>query len=265
LVFFSFLLTKKRVDKEIMTDQSRLNLRREHKYPLNWVEYQIMKKRLAIVLKLDKHSGLDGRYHIRSLYFDDFKNSALFEKQSGVANRSKFRMRIYNYCDQVIKLERKTKLNQFIHKDCARLTREDADRIIAGDVDFLDDSENDFLRDFYLKSRSNLLRPVVIVDYFREAYVYPVGNVRITFDTELHTSMGPADFFNSKCSTTGVSQGHDIILEVKFDDVLPLHIRGLFPSTICPRCSLGKFSTCRESMYAVPVWIPASNQYTKKT
>lgn len=248
------------MDKEIMTDYGKLNLRHEHKYPLNLVEYQILKKKLAIVLKQDKHSGPDGRYHIRSLYFDDFKNSALFEKQSGVTNRSKFRMRIYNYSDQVIKLERKTKLNQFIHKDCVRLTREDADRIIEGEVDFLDDSENDLLRDFYLKCHNSLLRPVVIVDYLREAYVYPVGNVRITFDTELQTSVGPADFFNSECSITGVHQGHDIILEVKFDDVLPLHIRGLFPSTISPRCSLGKFSACRESIYALPVWGPAHSQ-----
>jgi hypothetical protein len=104
---------------------------------------------LAIVLKPDEHAGPDGRYHIRSLYFDDFKNSTLFEKQSGIANRLKYRIRIYNYSDQTIKLERKTKLNQFIRKDCVRLRREDADRIISGDVDFLANSKNDFLRDFF--------------------------------------------------------------------------------------------------------------------
>jgi hypothetical protein len=236
-----------------MANLIKPSLRHEHKYPLNFIEYQILIKKLAIILKLDEHAGPGGRYHIRSLYFDDFKNSALFEKQSGNATRSKYRIRIYNCSDQTIKFERKTKLDQYIHKDCVKLTRQEADRIIVGDVDFLADSENELLRDFYFKSHNNLLRPIVIVDYLREAYVHPVGNVRITFDTELHTSLGPIDFFNSECSTTGVHQDHDIILEVKFDDVLPSHIRGLFPNTICPRCSLGKFVACKESIHAVPV------------
>ena len=237
-----------------MVDLIKPHLRHEHKYSLNFIEYQILKNKLAIVLKPDEHAGPDGRYHIRSLYFDDFKNSALFEKQSGITNRSKYRIRIYNYCDQTIKLERKTKLNQYIRKDCVRLRREDADRIISGDVDFLANSKNSFLRDFFLKIQNNLLRPIVIVDYLREAYVHPVGNVRITFDTELHTSLGPIDFFDSECSTTRVHQSSDIILEVKFDDVLPLHIRGLFPKTICQRCSFGKFVACRESMHTIPVF-----------
>jgi hypothetical protein len=237
-----------------MADLVKPHLRHEHKYPLNFIEYHILKKKLALILKLDEHAGPDGHYHIRSLYFDDFKNSALFEKQSGLAKRSKYRMRIYNCSDQIVKLERKTKLNQHVHKYCVNLTRQDADRIIAGDVDFLADSEHDLLREFYFKSHSNLLRPTVIVDYLREAYVHPVGNVRITFDKELHTHLGPVDFFNSECSTTGIHQDHNMILEVKFDDVLPLHIRGLFPTTICPRCSIGKFVACRESIHSVPVF-----------
>jgi hypothetical protein len=236
-----------------MADLAKPQLRHEHKYPLTFIEYQILKKKLAIVLKPDEHAGPDGRYHIRSLYFDDFKNSALFEKQSGIANRSKYRIRIYNYSDQIIKFERKTKLNQYIRKDCVRLTREDADRVIVGDVDFIADSENDLLRELYLKVRNNFLRPTVIVDYLREAYVHPVGNVRITFDTDLHTHLGPVDFFSSECSTTRIHQDHCITLEVKFDDVLPLHIRGLFPNTICPRCSLGKFVACSESIHTLPV------------
>lgn len=236
-----------------MTTLLKSHLRHEYKYPLNFIEYHILKKKLALVLQPDKHAGSDGTYHIRSLYFDDFKNSALFEKQAGIANRSKYRIRIYNYSDQIIKLERKTKLNQYILKDCVNLTRQDADRIIARDVAFLVDVKNDLLRDFYLKIHNSLLRPIVIVDYLREAYVHPVGNVRITFDTKLHTSLGSTDFFCSEGSTTKIHQDHDIILEVKFNDVLPLHIKGLFPKTICPQCALGKFVACRESTHSLPV------------
>lgn len=239
-----------------MTELVNFQVRHEHKYPLNFIEYQILRKNMEIFLKPDEYAGPDGRYHIRSLYFDDFKNSALFEKQSGIANRSKYRIRIYNYSDKIIKFERKTKLNQHVRKDCVKISRTDADKIIDGDVDFLVNSENDFLKEFYLKCQNMLLRPKVIVDYLREAYVHPIGNVRITFDREIRTGLGPADFFNSKCHTIGVNQDiRDIILEVKFDEVLPEHIRGLFPDSICPRCSLGKFVACRESMHTSPVFL----------
>lgn len=235
-----------------MVNLTKPHLRHELKYPLTFIEYQILKKKLATVLKPDPNGGPDGCYHIRSLYFGDFKNTALFEKQAGVARRKKYRIRIYNYSDQLIKFERKTKLDQYVCKDGVRLTREDADRMIAGDIGFLADSENGLLKDFYLECRNNFLRPVVMVDYLREAYVHPVGNVRITFDTELHTGLGSFAFFDINSSTTGIHEDHDIILEVKFDDILPLHIRGLFPNTVRPRCSLGKFVACRESMHTLP-------------
>lgn len=236
-----------------MDSINRSRLRHELKYHLTFIEYQILRKKLAAVLKLDSNSGSDGCYHIRSLYFDDFRNTALFEKQSGVSRRKKYRIRIYNCSDQFIKFERKTKLNQYIFKDWIRITREDADKIIAGDVNFLAGSKSALLRDFYLDYRCNLLRPVVMVDYLREAYVHPVGNMRITLDKELHAGIGSVAFFDSQCSTTGIHEEHDIILEVKFDYILPPHIRGLFPNTIRPRSAIGKFVACRESAFTLPV------------
>jgi len=122
---------------------------------------------------------------------------------------------------------------------------------MAGDVAFLADSENSLLKDFYLECRRNLLRPVVMVDYYREAFVHPVGNVRITFDIGLHTNLGSIGLFDPNASKIGVAEAHNIILEIKFDDVLPLHIRGLFPSSIQPRSAIGKFVICRESTNAL--------------
>ena len=109
---------------------NRRRLKHELKYQLTFIEYQVLRKKLTTVLKPDSNTGPDGCYHIRSLYFDDFRNTALFEKQSGVARRKKYRIRIYNYSDQFIKFERKTKLDQYIIKDWVRITREDADKMI---------------------------------------------------------------------------------------------------------------------------------------
>jgi hypothetical protein len=222
-------------------------LRHELKYPIDFIQYQVLKKKLNAVLKPDVHAGHDGSYHIRSLYFDDFKNSAFFEKQSGVARRKKYRIRIYNFSDKFIKFERKTKINQYIKKECVRLSREETDKIVAGDIAFLADSNKQLLREFHLECRHSLLRPVVMVDYRREAYVHSIGNVRITFDMGVHTNLGSLSLFDRNASTMKMDEHNCIILEVKFDDVLPQHIRGLFSNTIRPQCALGKFSICRES------------------
>jgi hypothetical protein len=85
----------------------------------------------------------------------------------------------------------------------------------------------------------------VVVEYEREAYVHPVGNVRITFDTCLRTSLGQTDFFDCDLCTMGILNRPEIILEIKYDEVLPMFICGLFPDTIRPRISIGKFVLCR--------------------
>jgi hypothetical protein len=229
-----------------MIEREGLCLRHELKYYLDHPQYQILKSRLAAFLPMDPYAGPDGRYHIRSLYFDDFKNTALFEKQAGVARRKKYRMRIYNYSDAVIKMEKKSKFDQYIGKESVRITRDVADRILAGHVAFLAFSESRLLRALYLESRCHLLRPNVIVDYYREAYIHPLGNVRITFDIDVHTGLGSTAIFDPNIFTMQAIEEPGVILEIKFDNFLPQPIRRLFPSTISQRLSIGKFTICRK-------------------
>jgi hypothetical protein len=226
-------------------------LRHELKYKIDRLQFDVLRKNLAAVLKPDPHMGAAGRYHIRSLYFDDFRNSAFWDKQAGVYRREKYRIRIYNRSDSVIKFERKTKIHRFVFKETARLTRDEADRIIAGDVGFLADSDDKLLRDFYQASRCNLMRPVAVVEYDRVAYFHPVGNVRITFDTGLRMGLGSIPFFDCNVCTMSIVKESDVILEVKYDDVLPLFICGLFPDTIRLRSAIGKFVMCREQHVTV--------------
>jgi hypothetical protein len=229
-----------------MNTNNELNLRRELKSRIDPLQHAILRKKLAIVLKRDSHAGPDGTYRIRNLYFDDFHNTALNEKTSGVMNRKKYRLRIYNCSDAIIKFECKRKRNQFILKESAFLQRDEAEKIICGDVGFLGDSSNGLLKTFYLECRSDLMRPVVIVDYYREAFIYPVGNIRVTFDTQLRTGLGSvARFFDPQAPTIAADSEPGDILEVKFNGILPQHIRGLLPSTIRPASAIGKFAICR--------------------
>jgi len=156
-------------------------------------------------------------------------------------------MRIYDLCDDFVKFERKSKFGKYVFKESVLLGREETDRIIDGDVSFLADSDSQLLRCFYLECRRNLLRPVVLVDYLREAYVHPVGDVRVTFDIGLRTGLGPVSFFDHDASTVGVCEEPGVILEVKFGSVLPEVVRGLFSGGIRPRSAIGKFALCRGS------------------
>jgi hypothetical protein len=232
---------------DFMFDREGHHLRHELKYHLNFMQYRILRRKLGSVLKLDSHAGPDGRYHIRSLYFDDFRNTAFFDKMAGVATRKKYRMRIYDFNDGLIKFERKSKFDQYVSKESVVLGREEADRIISGDVSFLANSDNQLLRCFYLECRRNLLRPVVLVEYLREAYVHPVGKVRITFDICVCTGLGPVSFFDHDTSTVTVCEEPGVILEVKFGSVLPEVVRGLLSGGIRPRSAIGKFAMCRGS------------------
>lgn len=110
------------------------------------------------MLETDSHAvQSDGRYKIRSLYFDDYKQSGLLDKVEGVETREKFRIRFYDMDDSFIRLESKQKHNQMTKKQAAPLTREQTDRLLAGDLWFLYDTGDPLLKSFYLKSRTRLL------------------------------------------------------------------------------------------------------------
>lgn len=219
--------------------------RHELKYEISPLEYQVLQKKLSVTLKPDPHMQGQRSYNVRSLYFDDIYDSCLSDKESGIYKRKKYRIRIYNRSDEFIKFERKNRVGSYMLKESTRITREEADRLIGCDFEFLAKSNNHLLRDFYVETRCNLMRPVVIVEYDREAYIHPVGTVRITFDTRLRSSRGVNGFFSRDCCNIKALQQQDNILEVKFNEGLPGYISGLFPNTIRPQMAIGKFVICR--------------------
>jgi hypothetical protein len=219
--------------------------RLELKYSINDLEYSVLKKKLCTVLKRDPNADASSSYLIRNLYFDDYNDSAFWEKEAGTFERKKWRLRIYNNNDSTVKLECKRKIGSYVVKETTLLNRQQAEQIIAGDYNSLACSADKLLKSFYLDTRCTFLKPVVIVEYNREAYVQPVGNVRITFDSNLRTSPNVSEFFTKYAVVTNTLEQSEKILEVKYTDVLPAFIRGLFPNTIKLQEAIGKFSICR--------------------
>ena len=217
--------------------------RHELKFEISRMEKDVLAKELALVMTSDVHAK-DGCYMIRSLYFDDWANSAYEEKQAGVAGRRKFRIRIYDYSDKVIKLECKRKEGQYIHKDAVSLTLEETSAIIGGNYSVLSKRKEPLCCEFYQECLTQGLRPKVIVDYDREPYVYEGGDVRITFDMGLRTALLGADIFDSRLPVVGVMQPDRLILEVKFTQYMPDFIKDILRGRAYTQVAASKYTMC---------------------
>ena len=171
-----------------MRNKSREAFRNEWKYLISTSEKEMLMLRLKPFLQPDPHAG-EGGYYIRSLYFEDYWNSAYAEKEAGVLMRKKYRIRIYNNNDKFIKLERKKKFGSYIYKESAPLTREEVEKILKGDYAFLLYSPHSLCREFYIECTCNMMRPRTIVDYERIPWILDAGTVRITFDSDVRAAI----------------------------------------------------------------------------
>ena len=199
-----------------------MKFRHEWKIEITKSDHIVLRSRLLAVMKPDPHAE-NGRYSIRSLYFDDPVDRALREKIDGTDRREKFRIRYYNGDTDYIALEKKSKRNGLCSKQSARITKEQA-AILSGDIEFLRDSENALLRELYLKMKTRSLRPKTVVDYTREPFVYAAGNVRVTFDYDIRTGLSKTDFLSENLVTIPAGDA-PILMEVKWDEYLPDIIR----------------------------------------
>lgn len=221
--------------------------RHENKYYINYKDHMVLQTALSSVMRLDSNADEYGGYHIRSLYFDDIYETALAEKIAGTDNRCKYRIRIYNYSDGIIKLEKKQKHGKFIKKTSMNLTREECDSIIAGDSSFLLEKPHKLAKEFYLQTRTRLLKPKVVVDYWREAYVYPIEDVRVTFDIDLKGSTMLTDIFDPNMPVLPVFDNGIMVLEVKFNKYLPEAIKCALNSVgAAKRSAISKYVLCRK-------------------
>lgn len=219
--------------------------RHELKYLINDGAAQVIRSRLGNICSHDRHGDLNGVYRVSSLYFDDYCDSCVYDNLGGFKERKKFRIRIYNGSESLIKLERKIKNNNLCQKDSTILSREQYQSILEDDYSFMSGSTEPVLRDFYLLAHSRLLKPAVIVDYQREAYVYGPGRVRVTFDKWMRASLSGADLFDSKLLFRQAMNKNETIMEVKYTGFLPGHILAMIQQSHGVRQAISKYKYCR--------------------
>ncbi len=220
--------------------------RHELKYQITLADYLALRSRLRPVMRSDSHVCSDGRYLIRSIYFDNYNDKALREKVDGVQKREKFRIRWYNDDLSVIHLEKKMKRNNLCLKLSAGLSETECQALYKGELDWMLEHPSELVKELRCKMTLQQLRPRVVVSYLREPYIYAPGNVRVTFDSHIRTSLFHREFLEKglpDISATDVPG--DMILEVKYDDFLPEIIADLLQTEGIRQQAFSKYGACR--------------------
>jgi len=222
-----------------------MKFRHELKYYINYSDYLSISGKLKRIALKDKNARKDGKYKIRSIYFDDYNDKALFEKIAGINRREKFRIRFYNDDINYMRLEKKIKFRGYTKKKSEVIKYTDAENILKGKIDFLKESNKPLFMELYAKMRSNMLRPKTIVDYLREAYIYPSGNVRITFDMGIRSGLFSRELMNFTKPTLEVIPKGYVVFEVKYDEFLPDIISHMIQVDDRSKTAVSKYALAR--------------------
>lgn len=219
--------------------------RYEQKFLITYADYIDLSNRLKMICDLDEHSENSDGYFIRSLYYDDIYATSYTSKINGDNERKKYRLRTYNLSDDIIKLECKEKSNNKIYKRSFEISRFQYEQLASGNFQILETISHPLAMEFYGMYKSVGLKPSVIVDYDRTAFVHPFSNTRITFDMHLRAGIDSFDIFDRDLYTLHVFPNDSVVMEIKYDYALPAHISSLLSTIHGQKTSLSKFCMCK--------------------
>lgn len=225
-----------------------MDYRQEMKYLCSEAQLTILRSRLSRLMRPDEHQRAGEGYFIRSLYFDDIDDRFLNENLRGMDDRVKFRIRIYDRSDSVIHLETKYKLRSLAKKEHCDLTRAECESLMAGKCPSFSKEMPKPLKYLYTEMQSTLLRPVVIVEYRREALVERLGNVRVTFDRNIASCLDAKRFLELSPPMTPLLPPGQHILEVKYDEFIPDYLVQAMDLGDLEQTTFSKYAMCRSAL-----------------
>ncbi len=220
--------------------------RHEYKYVIDSKQEQILGIKAAAIMRLDKNTKNRQGYRITSLYFDDAANSCYYENENGTDPRSKFRIRYYNGDSTYLRLEKKSKKNGMTLKESCMITQDECEQLMCGEIPLVTGQTEEGKAKLFLEMRLRKLQPKVIVSYDRVPYVYAAGNVRVTFDKNLTASTDISKFLNNDFGQRPIMNTGELVLEVKWDEILPNHIKENMHLERLQWCAFSKYSLCRK-------------------
>lgn len=220
-------------------------LREEKKFLLNQAESLRLRHRLLSVLHPDSHNGANG-YLVRSLYFDSLSNRDFQEKEDGIELRRKLRLRVYHPDAEFALFEMKQKQGSYQRKRSLRLSRQEAQALIAGDSSVLLRQSSDFGRECYSIMQMWSYRPKTIVEYDRFAFALPENSIRITFDSGIRANEGNFDLFDPNLTLNHVLSPFAVILEVKYNRFLLSYLKDLLAPIQQSELAVSKYCMARQ-------------------
>ena len=220
-------------------------LREEKKFLLNQAEALSLRNHLLSVVHRDEHNGADG-YPVRSLYFDSLNNRDFQEKEDGIEIRRKLRLRVYSPNADFAFFEMKQKQGPYQRKRSLRLSREEANALIAGDHTVLLRSGSDFGKECYTMMQTWLYRPKAVVEYDRFAFISPENSIRITFDSGIRASETNFNIFDSNLVLNSVMPPFSVVLEVKYNGFLLSYIKDMLLPVQQSEIAVSKYCLARK-------------------
>lgn len=151
-------------------------------------------------------------FHLRKLEF------------RGAADRkaaAHFYLCVKNQDEKEIYLEKKFQQNGIYFKKCAKLTREECDRILSGDIEWMKNHKKALFTDFYRQVSLNHLSPGRITDYEREMLKCRKEGY-VTFTRKIERAVGhPKSMFeNPQFAISCLDEGK-VLVSYKKEAILP--------------------------------------------
>lgn len=220
--------------------------RNENKYLISHIDSLSIGEKLDKMLMRDSHSKTEG-YIVRSLYFDSINNLDYRTKLAGTEKRKKIRIRIYSPNTTECKLELKQKDGDLQHKISVWISNDDALELSKMNYSVLIKyfCESQAATVIYTTMALGCYRPVVLVEYDRIAYTYPLYNTRITIDMNIRSSESNLDLFSQNPLYT-VLMDEQNVLEIKYNQKLVRFISDILQPYHLTRCSVSKYCLGRE-------------------
>ena len=216
--------------------------REEFKYYVNPGGVAVLRQSIKQVMALDRHAtGRTKTYKVSSLYFDTPFSTDLNDKLAGVPVRKKYRLRIYDGRTDVIRFEVKRKINEAILKKSTGLSLDVAQAVADGNYRDLETNGNKFLAFSCAEMTSRGYRPAVIVEYDREAYTLPYGNIRVTFDLNTRTYNAHTNLFDLRGATIPLFLNNLQVVEVKYSIPLPTFLKKILCTVSADRSAVSKY------------------------
>lgn len=219
--------------------------RHEYKYMIDTKQEAVLRLKASVLMQKDKYALENGSYRITSLYFDDYQNSCLYENESGTDPRSKFRVRYYNNDCERLNLEKKSKHHGMTYKESCPITKEQCQMLMNGIIPSVTGKMTEVEAKLFVEMKTRNMIPKVIVSYDRIPFVYTAGNVRVTFDKNIAASSDVVGFFSERAKRPIMEQGQTV-MEVKWDELLPSHIRDNIQIEGLQWMAFSKYYLCRK-------------------